>query len=414
MKEGGPADGDGRGGLRFVPHLHWRETFVPRSMHLFLDSASSGATVTRRCRVERRDGHRAVSADVLWYSLASSAGLPDEADGEPYLLACVMQAMVEGRSLVVHGDVSRALLVNLSEFRDAWTCWGPHEYSSVDFECDAILDDVHPRSAAAAVAFTGGVDSAFSVWRHVNSRTPALAYRLQRPVLVHGFDIPLADEASFATARDAAQRSLSEVGLSLLAIRTNFQEIVRTNWEHQFAAAVVSAMQFCKGECGIALIGSSEPYDSLVFPWGSNPITDHLLSSATMKVVHDGAAFGRSAKIAAIADWQTGCENLRVCWQGEHHGGNCGRCEKCQRTMFNFLCNGLPVPASLPQEIDYGLLKDISLASPALLSEWQQILITATRRGLDERWMGIVRSKLRRHRLHALLDGLSLRRRPGD
>ena len=82
--------------------------------------------------------------------------------------------------------------------------------------------------------------------------------------------------------------------------------------------------------------------------------------------------------------------------------------------MFNFLCNGLPVPASLPQEIDYGLLKDISLTSPALVSEWQQILTTATCRGLDERWMGIIRSKHRRHRLGELLDSLMLRKRLGD
>ncbi len=214
---------------------------MPRSMHLFFDATSSGGTATRRCRIERRDGQQASSSDVLWYSVPSSEGLPDEADGEPYLLACVMQAMSEGRSLVVHGDVSRTLLVNLSEFRDAWCCWRPREYSPIDFECDAILDDVHPSSGAAAVAFTGGVDSAFSVWRHVNAQAPQLAYRIRRPVLVHGFDIPLADEASFATAQDAAQRSLSEVGLSLLTD------------PHQFPGGRAHELGTCA--CGCCRIG---------------------------------------------------------------------------------------------------------------------------------------------------------------
>ena len=272
----------------------------------------------------------------------------------------------------------------------------PRDYFPIDFESDAILDNAPLHLREAVVAFSGGVDSAFSVWRHLNAPEPHRSCRIHRPLLVHGFDIALADEASFATAQQAAQRTLADVGLSLLAVRTNFQEVVRVNWEHVFAAALVSAMHLCKAECGVALIGSSEPCSSLIIPWGSSPITDHLLSSDTMEVVHDGASFGRSAKVAGIADWQAACDNLRVCWQGVHHGRNCGRCEKCQRTMFNYRCNKLPVPDCLPQGIDYGLLKSIGITSPSLASEWSQILATATQNGLDERWMRIVESKLRR------------------
>jgi hypothetical protein len=368
-------------------------------MHLHLDSTVSGTTATRRCRIERRDGQRAISSEVLWYSLATSPGLPAEGDGEPYLLACLMLAMAEGRSLFVHGEVSRTLLSNLTEFRDAWCCWLPGEYQPIDFESDAILDFAPLTSRDAAVAFTGGVDSTFSVWRHVHAQTGHRAYRIRRPVLVHGFDIALADEASFATAEQAAERTLSDVGLPLLAVRTNFQAVVRVNWEHVHAAALVSAMHFCKEECGVALVGSTEPYSSLVTAWGSNPTTDHLLSSASMEMVHDGAAFTRVEKVAAIADWRAGCDDLRVCWQGDHRGRNCGRCEKCQRTKFDFLCNRLPVPDCLPQEIDHDLLRSTAITSPITLSEWGQILATAKRNGLDEKWMRIVESKLRRHRL---------------
>jgi len=384
---------------------------MARSMHLYLDSTSSGTTVTRQCRIERRDGERAISPEVLWYSLPASAGLPGEGDGEPYLLACLMLAMMEGRSLFVHGEVSRTLLANLTEFRDAWCCWLPQEYQPIDFESDAILDAAPLGPRDAAIAFTGGVDSAFSVWRHVNAQAGHREYRIRRPVLVHGFDIALADEASFATAEQAAERTLSDVGLPLLAVRTNFQAVVRMNWEHVFAAAVVSTLHFCKGECEVALLGSGEPYNAVVVPWGSNPITDHLLSSASMEVVLDGSAYGRPAKIAALADWQAGCESLRVCWQGDHQGRNCGRCEKCQRTMYDFLCNGLPVPGCLPQEIDLDLLKSIGIATPTLRAEWGEILATAKRNGLDERWMKIVESKLRPRRLRGVLDALPAPRR---
>jgi phage gp37-like protein len=82
--------------------------------------------------------------------------------------------------------------------------------------------------------------------------------------------------------------------------------------------------------------------------------------------------------------------------------------------MFNFLCNGLPVPDCLPQEIDYDVLRTVRITSPALVSEWSQILQTATRNGLDERWMRIVRSKLRRRLLLGLPGALSLPKKSGD
>ncbi|NET10990.1 MAG: SH3 domain-containing protein, partial [Symploca sp. SIO2B6] len=41
------------------------------------------------------------------------------------------------------------------------------------------------------------------------------------------------------------------------------------------------------------------PYQSLKLPWGTNPITDGLLSSKTFQSIHDGAAFTRLEKIQA-------------------------------------------------------------------------------------------------------------------
>lgn len=369
------------------------------SMHLFLESKTSEGIVERRCRMERRDGERITSSEVLWYALPASTALPSEGDGEPYLLAYLMQAMREGRSLVVHGEVSRVLLSNLMEFRDAWCCWKPRHYAPIDFEADAILDPSPILPKNAAIAFSGGVDSVFSLWRYFRKHDGHRSYRITRPVLVHGFDIPLSDDASFAAAQGHAESALSDIDLSPLVIRTNFRDVMTVSWEDACAIAIASAMQFCKGECGQAIIGSSEPYHSLVIPWGSNPVTDHLLTSGTMEVVHDGAAFGRVDKVLTLSEWQAGRDHLRVCWEGNHHGENCGRCEKCQRTLFNFLCNNLPIPACLPQQIDTKLLKRTRISSAIMHSEWSQILARAERNGIEEPWTRMVRSKLRWYRI---------------
>ena len=58
------------------------------------------------------------------------------------------------------------------------------------------------------------------------------------------------------------------------------------------------------------LIGSSEPYDALVIPWGSSPITDYLLSGDRLSIVHDGAGFSRTDKVAEVRHNQVACQTL--------------------------------------------------------------------------------------------------------
>ncbi len=38
------------------------------------------------------------------------------------------------------------------------------------------------------------------------------------------------------------------------------------------------------------IIGSSNPYNALILPCGSNPITDTMLSGNNFEIIHDGAA----------------------------------------------------------------------------------------------------------------------------
>ena len=104
-----------------------KEMRAAHSMHLYLEAFQSDI-VTRQCRIERRNAAQTTSSEVLWYSMPMSEGLPPEEDGEPFLLACMLQAMAEKRSLFVHGSASRELLSNLTEFRNAWHCWRPDDY----------------------------------------------------------------------------------------------------------------------------------------------------------------------------------------------------------------------------------------------------------------------------------------------
>lgn len=378
-----PERGDAALGLR-VLHL-WPEAPEP-----------SPFGVRRRCRIERHGGDAHVKApESLWFEFEPSTHDPSATDAEPFAVAMLPQAMREARDLVVHGAVSPRLLQNLSELVDAWHCWLPERYARVRVVADSVAQPGAPLEGAVA-AFSGGVDSTFTLWRHAarsssdGRRTIALA------VLIHGLDIPLDDETAFRIAFARAGRAAADVGIPLSPVRTNFRQMVPGEWVMSFGAALASCLHLFKGRCGAGLIASSKPYDDLLLPSGSNPITDPLMSGDRFEIVHDGAAFSRAVKVAAIGQWRAGVEALRVCWEGPHKDRNCGACEKCIRTACSFLASGLPVPAHLGGTPGPNAIHGIRLSKDRTIKEWRHVLEAATAHGIADPWVRAVRWRLRR------------------
>ncbi|MEJ2346946.1 MAG: hypothetical protein P8090_16400 [Gammaproteobacteria bacterium] len=327
--------------------------------------------------IARYDGGRRVAEDVLWYELGTAWGLPQDADADSYLRAVLLDAMSEKRDICVQGTASKTLVRNLVELQSAWHRWLPDTFHTVSIDADELRDRETPKPGAVS-AFSLGVDSMFTVWRHTQRKLGNGSIDIRLGVLTHGFDIPLSATDAFEKVRRTAAATLDELGLPLADIKTNFRQISHVNWEYTFGSALVAALGNFKEAAGTGLVGSSNPYNALVLPWGSNPVTDHLLSAGDFAVVHDGASHNRPEKISEIANWETGCNNLRVCWEGKEYDRNCGKCEKCLRTMLNFLACGRTVPSCFSQEENWrqNILR-VRFANSAIRSDWVQILQTA-------------------------------------
>ncbi len=326
----------------------------------------------RRCLIKRYNNDKLINQSELWFKFSKSIPLPEDADCESYLLGVIMDAMAENRDIIIKGQVSKQLLSNLVEYQSAWHKWLPHIYSCINITVDTIKND-NVSADGAICAFSGGVDATFSVWRHTRKLCSHRSQEIKLCAIVHGFDIPLNDETAFENARKTAEKTLDDIHVKLEPITTNYRQISKASWEHACACALASALCNFKTVTGTGIIGSSEPYDSLVIPWGSSPITDHLLSSSAFNIIHDGAGYNRTEKIKEISSWSTGVNHLRVCWQGDLKDKNCGQCEKCVRTKFNFLAAGEPVPACFPDSNITEDLSKISLVSEVALAEWRQL-----------------------------------------
>jgi hypothetical protein len=307
--------------------------------------------------------------------------------------------MQVGHDVYVHGQVSPSLLRNLVEFQGAWASWKPNLHAvevSADRETEAEIGGDRKR---ALVAFSGGVDSCFTAFRHVRGRGLQFPCSVAAGVMVHGFDIPLDEPETFACASERSRRMLASLGLDLVPIATNYREVV-ADWSHSFGAAVSSCLMLLGGGYSEGLVGQGLTYGEFSALWeGSNPLTDPLLSSATFRVVPDGAAFDRASKIDQMSGWSEFLHDLRVCWQGPRKHENCCACEKCIRNILTFRALGLGLPPCFPHDVEDATIRTFGLGGGALPEiRYGGLAALAASRGVAGEWIGLLEARLRSYR----------------
>lgn len=99
-----------------------------------------------------------------------------------------------------------------------------------------------------------------------------------------------------------------------------------------FGAVLVAVAHAFSSRIDLCYIASSYDIENLA-PCGSHSLLAPQYSSFAMKISHRDLSWSRIDKITLIKGWKTGMDNLRVCPANVKDRLNCGRCEKCVRTM---------------------------------------------------------------------------------
>jgi len=297
----------------------------------------------------------------------------------------IFTAMRLRRPLHVHGPVSRSLLANLEEFQEAWTTWLPAHYGIVSITAASEIETQPSRRDRAAFAFSGGIDATYSLVRHT---TGSAGRRTLKPVvaaLIKGFDIGLADDAAFAIAQRGAEATLERIGVPIAIIETNWKSDLCYDWRMEHATGLAACMVQFAGLADAAVIGGDEGYDKVDIPWGSNAVSNPLLSSDTMPLRTEGSGFTRSERVGFLVEQNAPMDHLRVCWENAQTGSNCGICEKCIRSQLNFLAVGAE-PRGFEKRANWWRVATIpsrSLGDNYFLNE---TLAAAKRRGIKGAW----------------------------
>lgn len=299
--------------------------------------------------------------------------------GDLWVAPAMVIAMRHGATLKLADPVSPGRREDLGIIQDVFATWYPDVMTRVPLRLRKGTPlprrPLREDQRVVGACFTGGVDSFYTLLRNGTANVGALVYG-------HGLDVP-EDQSPFAGRVEQLLDSVSlETGIPLLSARTNLRRVLSwgsVRWgKDGHGAALASLGTVFSSRLRALRVPSTHSYlDNL--PWGSHPLLDHRWSTNRLKIIYDGAEADRVEKTEFIADSPLAQRHLRVCFS-QFEALNCGRCEKCVRTMLTLEMAGSLNRFRYFEPLDLNELRTFELPSERAAYRFRKIQALAESR----------------------------------
>jgi hypothetical protein len=285
---------------------------------------------------------------VIKYPNEYQALIPSE-DASPFAAALLLPSMKRGENLIIEGKVSARLYAGMKEIIKVVSGWNIG-LKAIDIEVAELSSD-EANPSITATFFSGGVDSFYTHLTHVTDRESPLSHFL----LVNGYDIDLRNKALWAETVRSVRAIAAEEQVALIEIESNMRTLLDPilPWGYSHGGCLAAVALGLRNGIGQIYVPSS--YDMAHhFPWGSHRDVDHFWSTENLTFIHDGSEATRLDKVRwQIAQSPTALKHLRVCYINEKGTYNCGKCDKCIRTMISlYIAGTLDKAVTFPNAID--------------------------------------------------------------
>ncbi|MDB5082785.1 MAG: hypothetical protein JWP00_4709 [Chloroflexi bacterium] len=332
---------------------------------------------------------------------------------EPFVSMALLPAMTLKEPIELDQPISPRLLANFETIQDIFQSWDskfhkiPVNFTSKNASARSgwqklvkiagevpgklktstgeVLIKLKTKKSERKVAclFSGGVDS-FYTFLENQAEIDTLIF------VSAGFDIsPHPDNLNLRrqiTSR--LSRMARQAGKDFIEVEVHVQNFSETyvNWALYHGSAMCALAQLLSSQFHTFYFASTQTYSRLT-PWGSHPLSDPLWSTEDFEIIHHGSSKSRSQKISRIAASEIVFDNLRVCFNNrDNQDYNCGKCEKCKRTMAYLRGEGtLDKYTVFGQPLDLSLIADscTELRLTYLFNNWRELLAKVENKGND-------------------------------
>lgn len=267
---------------------------------------------------------------------------------DAFLVGNIIRAMHFGeKRLKIDGEICPELKQNLITAMALISHWFDSE-ELVCIEAKTSSQPLKQTSPRAALFLSGGVDS-LSVFR-----ANRLNFPLEHPqsikdcIVIYGDDMGRGknytrDLKLYEHRLERLKKIAINAKANLIPLYTNIKTISGkkgVNGNKLLGADLAAIGHALSNQLNIINISSSShiPY---LKPLGCHPLLGIYYSSSNLRVKHEEITLSRFEKTKLLADWNTGLDNIKVCLLPvmksrsnlDFNKFNCGRCEKCIRTM---------------------------------------------------------------------------------
>ncbi len=316
----------------------------------------------------RGDTRVEVGATIVWEDAprppvdlvygAEGEGAPSiEPEPDAFLLAAAFPAIRHGeRRIALEGAACPRLRDGLEAAAALIEGWYGEPRRLPAIEPSGGFRAPFPASPRSAAFLSGGADSLDLFLRNRSRFATDHPASIRDGLHVAGFPfIHAPGSDAEQDLRDRASRSSSALAaaldVALTRIDSNILDVEPSfafAGREYFAAAYASMAHLFSSRWTDVALASGHEIPAVLTPTGSHPLLDPLFSTGALEIRHEGADRTRLEKIEAIAARPELLAHLLVCHEAPLPGGvlNCGRCEKCVRTMTELAAAGAPPGAA--------------------------------------------------------------------
>jgi hypothetical protein len=321
---------------------------------------------------------------------------------EAFLTACLVHAAENGeRRVLVEGAVCPQLVEGGAAAVGLLGKWFGSPRGPIAIEATNGLRALRPRNPARSASFlTGGIDSLHLLGTNRSRYPPDHPDFFADCLSVYGHLCAESDRSPwYERALVVLSGTAEEADLQLVPVWTNLWRLdpdLSLVADKSLGSALAATAHLFRGRWSRVTIASGRDVVR-ERPRGTHPLLDPLYSSSAVEIRHRASPFTRFERLRAIAGFRPGLESLVVCLAyPEPPYLNCGRCEKCVRTMTCLLALGLLERARHfpPRQITPEVIEQVSVgpneadywtdALPALAEKGRNDLVAAVQKKIAE------------------------------
>lgn len=308
----------------------------------------------------------------------------------PFVSNVITFAWAIGADIYIR-ELDEMFLESLDKIKTIMKRW----YPIFPFSARVIVENIASNNfdcKGYGLLFSGGLDSTASYIKH----------RDQKPnlIMIWGADIPPNRIDFWNKIKNHYKKFADQEGIEINFVRTNMHFLRESMLTFKFGKYLTDSSWWGALQHGVGLLGlcapltvterigtifiaSSHNQELFDYRWGSHPLIDNKVSWVNVKVIHDGYASTRQEKIRnAVKNYikNTGRHPLlRVCYS-QFNDFNCGKCEKCSRTITGLVLEnidpnkcGFNIESGFFDSLKQNLLERRFVLSPGRVFLWKDI-----------------------------------------